>query len=1213
MIRKLFIYSLGMAFGLGSLSAQAPLPPEIENPEFLGQNKEPAHATLMPYANEAEALKALRHQSSLYRSLNGAWKFNWVPNPADRPVDFYKTDFDDSKWDKIQVPSCWQVLGYGTPIYRNAGYTFKIDWPHVMSEPPERFTAYKERNEVGSYRREFEVPATWQGRRTFISFDGVDSCFYLWVNGKKVGFSTNSRNLAEFDITSYIQPGKNQLAVEVYRYSAGSYLEDQDMWRLSGIFRNVSLWSSPETHIRDFFIKTDFDATYADATLQVSAKVKNYSAKPAAARDLTVTLHDAANKPVGTAQLKVPALAAGQEQQVELTLPVSKPMKWTAETPYLYTTVLKLGSGKDEELISAKTGFRKIEWKNRIFTVNGVPVKLKGVNRHEQWPDTGHTVSEDRMIRDLELIKQGNCNHVRTSHYTNDPRWYELCDEWGIYLVAEANVECHGLYNKLDRDPLAEKAIVDRNVANVETVKNHASVVIWSLGNECGGGSNFVAANKAVKALDGSRPTHYEPFGINKDNPADLDSQMYPSIAGVQQVATDTTRTKPYYLCEYAHAMFNSMGSIGDYNDVLDKYPTVIGGAIWEWQDQGLWNHRKDPAKPFLAYGGGFGDFPNNDFFIHKGVVSAERGLKPHYPEMKRVYQWISIKPGDLAQGQVQIRNRYAFLNLNGFVGHWSITEDGTEVAKGDLGKLNVAPGEEITASIPVGKIQPKAGASYQLRVFFTLASNQIWAKAGYEIAAQQIELPIKSAAPVGTISGEALKLTDGEKEIQITGKGFEVVFDKTTGLISQLKRDGVELLVPGKGPQLQLWRAPHRNDDMWAWKEWQAYGLNKLTWTTRSVTASQTPAGAVRIVADLLGIGSNRFQVSHNVAYTIYPDGSIAVDNAVNPSRNKIPLAHLGVRLELKKPFTDFSYLGRGPMENYADRKRGSDFGLYTSSVQKEFTPYSKPMECGNHEDVKWAALTGAKQPVLMAQAEGQDLQVAALPYSDDVMHPVAYSVDLPESTSTVMTISVHTLGVGSAGCGPRPLPQYVPLSAPESFSYILRLLPAGQKDLAAIARSTVPQDRVKPELKPTALKPAPKGTVIEASSFEPGEGDAAHAVDGDPATYWHSKWKEGNLQPPHHLILDYGKSYKISGLMYTARTDSANGHVRDYEVYVSEDGKTWGEPSKKGKVSRDASYDIINFDKPVSGRYVKFVVLTEQDGKPFASIAELELMEAE
>jgi len=1205
-LAAIFAGGFGLAVCTASF-AQATLPPEIEDPQCLGINKQPFHATLMPYANLNEALAARRDASSFARSLNGRWKFNWVTEPALRPVDFYKTDFDASKWKEISVPSCWQVEGYGTPFYRNNGYTFQKNWPHVLTEPPKNFTAYVERDPVGSYRREFEVPKAWTSRRVFLTFDGVDSAFFLWVNGAKVGFSVNSRNAADFDITKYLQAGKNLLAVEVYTYSAGSYIEDQDMWRLSGIFRDVTLWSAPQIHIRDFFVKPDLDAQYQDASLSVGAKVRNFSDQPAPARELQVEVFDRQGHSVAQTKTAVPALAGGEETAVEARIPVANPAKWSAETPNLYTTVLSLSGGQTGEIISTKTGFRKIEIKGRVFTVNGVPVKLKGVNRHENWPDTGHYVPEEKMIRDLEVLKQGNVNHVRTCHYSDDPRWYELCDEWGIYLNAEANCECHGYYGVLDHEPQYEKAIVDRSVANVENFKNHAAVVMWSLGNECGGGNNFVSAVKAIKALDVSRPVHYEPFGIGERNPADVDSRMYTGAAEVEKIANDSKYTKPFYLCEYAHAMFNSMGSLGDYNDVLDKYPALMGGAIWEWEDQGLWN-RRDPKRQFLAFGGGFGDFPNDHYFIHKGVVFSDRSPKPHYPEMKHVYQWISIQADDLTAGAVKIRNRYAFLNLERFNGHWTLSEDGAEIDHGGLDRLKLAPGEEKTVAIACKKTTPKPGAEYDLRVSFTLAQDELWAKAGFEIAAQQLKLPLATPAvlrPAADLA--ALRLDNGDHAITIAGKGFSVVFDKSTGRISQLTREGKNLLIAGGGPQLNLWRAPHQQDDMWAYKDWHASGLDNLQWSVTRLEASVISDSAVRVETTLKGVGKGSFSVIHSAHYTVYGDGLIAVDNAVLPQGRKIPLARMGVRLQLDKAFNQFTYLGRGPMENYSDRKRGSDFGLYASTVREQMTPYAKPMECGNHENVRWAALTGAHLPTLMVQADASDLQVSALPYTDEVMTPVEYSVDLPESTGTVVNVASHTLGVGSNGCGPRPLEPYMLWSAPDSFSYLVRLLPERQKDLPAAGRLAAPNDRVKPAMPALEAAKTIPAKVIACSSFESGEGDPEHAVDGNTDTFWHSRWSHNEAQPPHFLVLDYSHPLDITGLTYTARTDMDNGHVRDYELYASRDGQDWGQPVARGHFREDSPEETIQLSTPVRARYLKFVMLSEQHGRPFASVAEL------
>jgi len=1022
----------------------APVPPEIENPELLGINKEPAHASLMPYADLNEALVAKRHASTFCKSLNGLWKFNWVSWPQMRPVDFYKPEFSVSLWKEIQVPSNWQILGYGTPYYRNNGYIIKKDFPYVMSTPPKNFTAYDERNPVGSYRRDFEIPAGWDGRQIFITFDGVDAGFFLWVNGKKVGYSVNSRNAAEFDITGFVKPGKNMVAVEVYRFTSGTWLEDQDMWRLSGIFRNVTVWSTPQEHVRDFFIKTDLDDQYRNATVEVTARVKNYGIKSIKGTTISATLYDGKNLVSNAQSLgNVPALKPGEETVVKLIYHVENPGKWTAETPRLYTTVLSLNDGdKKIEILSSRTGFREVEIKGRLFLVNGIPVKLKGVNRHENWPDVGHAVTEEQMIRDLELIKQGNCNLVRTCHYSDDPGWYELCDEYGIFLVAEANVECHGYMGRFDEEPKMKAAIIDRNVANVENFKNHPSVIIWSLGNENGrGGSNFRAAMATIKGIDPTRPVHYEGFGIGKANPADIESQMYSQPKDIERIANDTTFKKPYFLCEYAHAMFNSMGAIGEYNDLFDKYPELLGGAIWEWQDQGIYN-RRDPNHPIIAFGGGFGEFPNDHYFIHKGVVASDRSLKPHYPEMKHVYQWIKVSAVDLVQGKFLITNKYQFIDLAGFNAMWTLSADGIEISRGDIKLPVIAAGKEATVTIPYKTSKTSSSKEYFLRISFSLADEQVWAKKGFEMVSEQFKLPAETLAVEPRTIVDPVNMIQTDKDITIRGTGFTVVFDKVTGTFSALEKNGINMLLKDGGPRLHLWRAPHRNDDMWTDRGWTSSGLRELKWTTQSVNVEHKSPVSVTITVALIAEGKNNFKVKHNVIYTVAGDGSIKSENNFSSSDAKLVVARIGVRMLLDKQLDQASYFGRGPMENYADRKRGFDVGIYRSAVKDQLTPYEKPMDCGNHEDVRWAKLTTASGNGLMVQSDSTLLQVSMLPYSDEEMDKVEYRIDLPQSNATVFCISHRTLGVGSASCGPRPLQQYIVYAEPTSFTYTLRLL---------------------------------------------------------------------------------------------------------------------------------------------------------------------------
>jgi beta-galactosidase len=951
-------------------------------------------------------------------------------------------DYDVSAWREIKVPSNWQVAGYGTPYYSNYDYIFQKDFPKVMSTPPVSFTAYHERNPVGSYRRNFELPADWKSRRIFVTFDGVDAGFFLWINGQKVGYSVNSRNAAEFDITKYVKPGNNVIAAEVYRFTTGSYLEDQDMFRLSGIFRNVTLWSAPEEHIRDHFITTTFDSQYKNAVLHVHAKIKNYGSKAVAARKLKVQLYNGLEVVNGVNAVQVvPELQPGEEVVVKTEISVQGPEKWTAETPKLYTTVLSLLEGQHVvEQISSRTGFRQIEIKGRIFTVNGVPVKLKGVNRHENWPDDGHAVTEAQMIRDLVLIKQANCNHVRTSHYSNDPRWYELCDEYGIYLVAEANLESHGAWDEFNEEPRIKGAIIDRNVANVENFKNHPSVLIWSLGNECGsGGSNFRSALNKIKSIDGTRPTHYEGFGIGSDNPADIDSRMYTPLDEVEKNAQLKTLTKPFYLCEYAHAMFNSMGSVDLYNDLFDKYPTLLGGAIWEWQDQGIYNNR-DPKHPITAYGGGFGEYPNDKYFIHKGVVFSDRSLKPHYPELKHAYQWVTIQAIDARKGRFTIKNRYQFSDLSAFGGRWTLTEDGNDIAEGEFNLLAVAPGAEKEFRVPFS-FKPKPGKVYFIRIALVLNKAENWAPKGYEVAWQQMEVPNGSKATTrATAKGNLSMSADGQL-VTIKGTGFALTFDKAQGTFTKIEEKGQNLLTEDGGPRLHLWRAPHQIDDMWAYREWDRQGLTSLKWKVNAVDCKQIDQSRVQISADLTGSGRQKFMVSHKAVYIIDAAGHIKVQNEVAASDSTFSFARLGVRLMLNNELNQFDYLGRGPYENYADRKRGSDVGHYAGSVAQQLTPYEKPMECGNHEDVRWANLKSAAGFGLKVKSGESLMQVSALPYTDEELAPVEYKIDLPKSRHTVLTISHKTLGVGSNGCGPKPLEQYRVYGKKTSFAYEISL----------------------------------------------------------------------------------------------------------------------------------------------------------------------------
>jgi beta-galactosidase len=816
------------------------------------------------------------------------------------------------------------------------------------------------------------------------------------------------------------------------------------MWRLHGIFRNVTLWSAPQVHLRDFFIKADLDKDYKDATVDITAKIKNFGSKTGKAQTLTATLYDASGKEIAKGTASGTALQSKKEEQLSIQFPVANPDKWTAETPNLYTMVLTTSEG---EILSSKFGFRKVEIKGRVFMVNGVPIKLKGVNRHEHWSDVGHAITEEQMIADLKVIKQGNCNHVRTSHYCDDPRWYELCDEWGIWLVAEANCESHGYDGRFDAEPTMKAAIIDRNVANVENFKNHPSVIIWSLGNECGGvGSNFVAALNTIKAMDPTRFVHYERFGIGKNNPADLDGRMYGTAEDYARTAQNKELTKPFYICEFVHAMFNSMGSLSDYSDLFDKTPEILGGAIWEYQDQALWNKR-DPKHPILAYGGGFGEFPNDHYFIHKGVVSYDRTtegplVKPHYPEMKKAFQWIATELTDPVSGSINIKNKYQFISLSNIEASWSLTENGVEIASGPINIMRaIRPGSTGRAMVPYKIEHPKAGAEYYFRVSYKQKEKTLWADKGFEVATEQFKLPVNTPPVFETVASQPVKLVQDAQTATVSGKGFSVSFDKKSGFMTQLTKGGKNLLAADGSPKLHLWRASHRNDDDWAYRQWEKYGVTSLQYTLVDFKAETVDANTVKVTSVTKADGKEGFGVYHTATYLVKGDGSVNVDNNVQFVGLRINLARIGVRMLLDKNLDQVKYFGRGPGENYSDRKAASEVGLWNLQVNNQYE-YEKPMDQGNHEDVRWLAVSGKNALGFTLQADQNLMQFSALRNTDEQMHPVEYRIDLPASTSTVLCVAAKTLGVGSNSCGPRPLEQYFVWSDNTQFSYTIQLM---------------------------------------------------------------------------------------------------------------------------------------------------------------------------
>jgi len=1044
-----------------------------EDQRILERNREPAHCTLVPYPDVNKALEGDHKSSPYYKSLNGKWKFKWVGNPSERPTDFYKPEYDLGDWQDIVVPSNWQMQGFGTRLYSNVRYPFKANPPFVTGQPPRNFTSYKDRNPVGSYRTEFTVPNDWQGRQVFIHFDGVDSAFYLWVNGCEVGYSQGSRTPAEFNITKYLHKGSNTLAVQVYRYCDGSYLEDQDFWRLSGIYRDVYLFSTPAIHIQDFFVRTELDKDYIDATLMIRPKLKNYGDEKLEGWTVQAQLYDECNEPVFAEPLKrsageiVRAWYAGQREPVSYDLlegEVRNPKKWSAEQPNLYTLVLTLVDNKGNvvEAESCKVGFRKVEITNGRLLVSGVPVLLKGVNRHEHDPDTGHTISIESMVRDIKLMKQNNINAVRTSHYPDTPKWYELCDKYGLYLIDEANLETHGVRALLSNDPGWHGAFVDRAIRMVERDKNHPSVIMWSLGNESGTGPNHAAMAGWIHNYDPTRPVHYEGAqGTPTDPPyVDVISRMYPRIPELREMLENPLERRPIVLCEYAHAMGNSVGNLKEYWDLIGRDNRIIGAFIWDWVDQGF-RAFDESGKEYWAYGGDYGDVPNDGNFCCNGLVQPDRKPNPHLYEVKKVYQYIKVTPADLLEGKVIVKNDYDFLNLNFVDILWEVTADGVLLQKGKLPAPALAPKEHTLIAIPFKKPKLQPGTEYWLKIRFTLAEQQPWAPQGHVVAWDQFKLPfdVPPAPRADIASMPPVTLEQSDTAVRVRGEDFAVTIDKQTGVIASLKYDGRELLSNPLVPN--FWRVPTDNDRGNGMP--RRLGIWKSAGKSRKVTyinVRRLSTQVARIEVDIL---LPTVDSKYRISYTIYGSGDVIIENSLTPSDDLPELPRFGMQTALPSEFYLLKWYGRGPQENYWDRKTGAAVSVYSGPVEQLVHNYVRPQENGNRTDVRWAALTNDKGAGLLVVGMPL-LNISVWPYTMEDLEQAEHTNELPRRDIITLNIDYKQMGVGGDDSwGARPHEEYRLPAKPYSYSFRLRALTGKEKSLSSLSKHVFPDMRTK------------------------------------------------------------------------------------------------------------------------------------------------------
>ena len=1054
-IRKMMM-AAAMAAGMAAVADE---PNDWENLAVNSRNRLPPRTYSMPLASEQAALTDELEPASPYKlSLNGQWKLSWAGNPSLRVRDFWKVGFKDADWHEVDVPSCLELRGFGSPGYTNVRYPHKLDWPKIL----DRQSGKPDYNPVASYRRTFRIPENWQGRRVILRFDGVYSAYYVWVNGVQVGYAEDSKLPSEFDVTPYLNVSSkvdNVLAVEVYRWCDGSYLEDQDMTRYTGIFRDVTLWSMPETGIWDFAVKTVPVGGYERWRLEISCE-----------GGAEATLYDADRKLVGACPV--------DEKEGFGCLVVNGARLWSAEKPCLYTLVLRKGN----DIRMKRIGFKEQKIVGHTFFVNGQPVKFKGVNRHETSPENGRTVSPEEMVRDITLMKRYNINTVRTSHYPDHRLWYDLCDRYGIYLVAEANVEGHepgykekglGLFKEFDH------SIVERNVRHATFYRNHPSVTMWSMGNETGHGDCFRHAIAEVRKADPTRPVHWERG--NKD--ADVDSRMYPTVewlegrgrfgdAGVGKLKAedggtgfadvrDHTEGKCAFLCEYAHAMGNAVGNFKEYWDVFYRYESLCGGCIWDWIDQAVWKYtdRVDPKtgrrERFLSYGGDFDEQPNDGPFNCNGVIDPERHVTPKLVEVGHVHRNLVVTKKDGSEpGVYELWNRFCFTDADEFDGAWELVEDGVVVRRGSFEVPHLGPLSKGEVLIPTPE-QLDGDKEVFLNVSFLLKQGMPWAEKGWVVAKDQVALAVpaegtaKDFAPVAKLS-----VREDEREVVVLCGGTKATFCRKSGTLCELEMNGVRVLkdlAEGivAGPSLTCARA-FTDNDIWlrgrsldAANTFYSSGLTQLRYHPRPIVVKD---GKVRVVTDVTGSKSAGFV--HEAEWSFGADGSVSVSNVVTP-HGTMPsaLPRLGLSWRLDAALERMRWYGRGPGENYVDRNSGSFLGVYESTVTGQFVDYVRPQDNGYKSDVRWAAFVNAEGRGVKFSAS-EPLFVQALHFTAEDMEfarhrngQQRFRAPLVPRPEVCLNLDVRQLGLGGNSCGPQPMRKYVfPV---EKTTWTLRLEP--------------------------------------------------------------------------------------------------------------------------------------------------------------------------
>ena len=1041
-----------------------------ENHHVLQINCEPVRAAFTPFHVQ---------KGDCSICLDGTWKFRWTPVPDERIVEFYQTDFNDKDWVGFPVPANWEVNGYGTPIYVSAGYPFKIDPPRVMGEPKVDYTTYKERNPVGQYRRSFQLPAGWEARgQTFLRFEGVMSAFYVWINGERVGYSQGSMEPSEFNITNYLHAGENQIALEVYRYSDGSYLEDQDFWRFGGIHRSIHLLHTPDIRIRDYAVRTlPVSTDYQDFILQIDPQFSVYRGMTGKGTTLQGVLKDASGREIATLKGDVEDILdlehkagrmnewypqRGPRKLGRMSATIKSPKRWTAETPYLYKLHLALLTAEGEVIqqVEQSVGFRSVEIRNGQLLVNGASVRFRGVNRHEHDPRTARVMSEERMLQDILLMKQANINAVRTSHYPNVSRWYELCDSLGLYVMDEADIEEHGLRGTLASTPDWHAAFLDRAVRMAERDKNHPSIVMWSMGNESGYGPNFAAISAWLHDFDPTRPVHYEGAqgagGEPDPKTVDVISRFYtrvkqeylnPGIAEGEdkeraenarwerllEIAERTNDNRPVMTSEYAHSMGNALGNFKEYWDEIYSNPRMLGGFIWDWVDQGIYKTLPD-GRIMVAYGGDFGDKPNLKAFCFNGLLMSDRETTPKYWEVKKVYSPVELR---VESGELRVTNRNHHTDLSQYRCLWTLSIDGKQKDQGEITLPEVAPGESETISLPVSiagkKASAKATSDLRLTISFILKRDALWAKAGHEVAWEQFCIQEGALLSSKLENRGRLKVRADEEHLSISGSGFSIQWEKNaTGSLTSLTYHGKEMLAHPADfplqPVTQAFRAPTDNDKSfgnWLAKDWSLHQMDNPRISLDSFKHEVREDGAVIVRVQT----RNRYKegmIVTKVLYTILSDGTIDLKTTFQPQGILPELPRLGIAFCLSSDYNTFIWQGRGPQDNYPDRKTSAAVGLWKGSVADQYVHYPRPQDSGNKEEVCRLMLTDRHGKGIRVDAVEDVFSASALHYTAQDLYKETHDCNLKPRPEVILSLDAAVLGLGNSSCGPGVLKKY-------------------------------------------------------------------------------------------------------------------------------------------------------------------------------------------